>query len=236
MKNDLPIRCLVVDDEPLATKLLAQYINRTEGLQLVMKTTRPREALKKIQEGLVDVVFLDIQMPQLNGIELMKMIGLSCKIVLTTAYTQYALDGFEHGVADYLLKPLTYERFLVAVNKIREKHEINPKQFSEIPDFIFVKTGHRIQRLGFSSILYIEALRDYIAFHTTEGKVLSLENMKSMEAVLPESLFIRIHKSFIVNKSKINFLEKWKVVINKTYLPVGETYREKLMGNLKLDK
>jgi len=234
MKNDMPIRCVVVDDEPLATKLLAQYVSKTPGLELKMKTTRANEALKRVQEGNVDLIFLDIQMPQMNGIELMKVVGKNCHVVLTTAYPEYALEGFEHDVIDYLLKPITYDRFLVAVNKIKERFHKEPVIFTEAPQYIFIKSGHRIQRIMFSSIFYIEALRDYIAFHTDEGKMLSLENMRNMEEVLPATIFTRIHKSFIINKSKIEFIEKWKIIINKQYLPVGETYRKKLIAELNI--
>ena len=232
MNHSKPIRCLVVDDEPLAVKLLSKYIEKTEDLELVMKTTKANAALKKIQEEDIDLVFLDIQMPQMNGIELMKIIHEDCYIILTTAYAEYALEGFEHDVVDYLLKPVTYERFIKAVNKVKEKQ--GAKVFKESPDYIFIKSGHRLLRISFSSIFYIEALRDYIAFHTDEGKILSLENMKDMENVLPASVFTRIHKSYIINKSRIDFFEKWKIVINKKHLPVGETYRNKLMAEFKI--
>ncbi|TMI86421.1 MAG: response regulator transcription factor [Bacteroidetes bacterium] len=233
MKNEMPIRCVVVDDEPLATKLLVQYVSKTPGLELQMKTTRANEALKQVQDGNVDLIFLDIRMPEMNGIELMKIIRKDCHVVLTTAYPEYALEGFEHDIIDYLLKPITYDRFLIAVNKIKERLHKEPKILTEAPQYIFIKSGHRIRRITFSSILYIEALRDYIAFHTNEEKILSLENMKNMEEVLPPGIFTRIHKSFIINKSKIEFIEKWKIIINKQYLPVGETYRKKLVTELK---
>jgi DNA-binding LytR/AlgR family response regulator len=224
----------VVDDEPLATRLLAQYINKTEDLELVMKTTRPKEALRKVQEGNVNLIFLDIQMPQMNGIELMKIVRKNCNIILTTSYPEYALEGFENDVVDYLLKPITYDRFIIAINKVKERFSQGNQDNAEVPNYIFIKTGHRIQKIELSSILYIEALRDYIAFHTKEGKMLCLENMRNMEELLPANTFTRIHKSFIINKSKIEFLEKWKIVINKQYLPVGETYRHKLMTELKI--
>lgn len=229
-----PIRCLVVDDEPLAVKLLAQYAERTDGLELVMRTTKANAALKKIQEGKIDLAFLDIQMPQMNGIELMKIINKDCCVILTTAYPEYALDGFEYNAVDYLLKPITYDRFIKAVNKVKERYE--SKISKEPPDYILIKSGHRIMRILFSSIFYIEAQRDYIAFHTDEGKILTLENMKDMEIILPPAIFSRIHKSYIINKSKIEFFEKWKIVINKSHLPVGETYRNKLVSEFKIER
>lgn len=233
MKDDTLIQCVVVDDEPLAARLLAQYVSKTPGLELQLKTTKAKEALKQVQEGNVDLIFLDIQMPQMNGIKLMKIIRKNCQVVLTTAYTEYALEGFEHDAVDYLLKPITYDRFVRAVNKVKEK--FGHKVSQNTPDYIFIKSGHRIMRISFSSIFYIEALRDYIAFHTDEGKVLSLEKMKDMESILPQAIFTRIHKSYIINKSRIEFFEKWKIVINKKHLPVGETYRSKLMSEFKTE-
>lgn len=229
MKNDICIKCLVVDDEPLAVSLLAQYIAKTPGLELVMKTTRVKEALGKVRSGCVNIIFLDIQMPELSGIEFMQIMPGDCRVVLTTAYPEYALEGFEHDVIDYLLKPITYERFITAIEKAKKRLTAERQK----PDHIFIKSGRRIQRIAFDTIFYIESLRDYIAFHTPEGKILSLDNMKNMEELLPSTTFLRIHKSYIVNKTKIEFLEKGKVIINKKYLPVGETYRSKLISELK---
>jgi two-component system LytT family response regulator len=225
------IRCLVLDDEPLAAKLVSQYVEKTEGLELVMKATKVSAVLKKMQDEKIDLVFLDIQMPEMNGIELMKMINKECYVILTTAYPEYALDGFEHDAVDYLLKPITYDRFIKAVNKVKTRSGYGISKGTN--DYIYIKSGHRIQRISFSSVFFIEALRDYIAFHTDHGKILSLENMKDMENVLPADLFTRIHKSYIINKSKIEFFEKWKVVISNHHLPVGETYRTKLLSELK---
>jgi len=225
------IKCVVADDEPLAVKLLTDYISKTPGLEMVFQTTNVLEALQFVQEGKADLVFLDIQMPELSGIQFMKIIRNSCKVILTTAYHEYALESYEHDVVDYLLKPVTFERFMSAVQKVRLRIA---EKAASAEDYIFIKTEHRIQKLDLSSILYIEALRDYIAFHMLDGKVLSLESMRNMETILPSDRFIRIHKSYIINKDKINFLERGKVVINNQYLPVGDTYRERLTAQLKI--
>jgi two-component system, LytTR family, response regulator len=235
MKNNTSIRCLVVDDEPLAVKLLAQYISQTPGLELVMKTTHAKQALEKSLAGDVDIIFLDIQMPELSGLEIMEIIRNDCRVVLTTAYPQYALKGFEYDAIDYLLKPITYERFLLAIEKAKERLTPGQQIMRNKPDHIFIKSGHRIHRIDFDSIFYIESLRDYIAFHTSKGKILSLENMKDMESMLPSSVFIRIHKSYIINKPKIDFFEKWKITINGQCLPVGDTYRSKVITELKVN-
>jgi DNA-binding LytR/AlgR family response regulator len=230
-----PIRCIVIDDEPLAVKLLSDYISKTPGLELVYTTTKVLEALPLIQEGKADLLFLDIQMPELTGIQFMNIIGNNCKIILTTAYNEYALQGYEYDVVDYLLKPITFERFVIALQKARSRlQELVPAAVvASADEYIFVKTEYRIQKLDLRSILYIEALRDYIAFHTTGDKILSLESMRHMEEVLPPQQFIRIHKSYIINKDNIDFLERGKVVVKGAYLPVGETYKENLLLRVK---
>ncbi|MFT3825992.1 MAG: LytTR family DNA-binding domain-containing protein [Chitinophagaceae bacterium] len=239
MTNTSVIKCVVVDDEPLAVKLLTDYIAKTPGLELVFKTTHVLEALQIVQEGKADLIFLDIQMPELSGIQFMKIIRNSCKVILTTAYNEYAMEGYEHDVVDYLLKPITFERYMMAIQKARlrlqEKNIAEPTpQQASVEEHIFIKSEYRIQKIEHASILYIEALRDYIAFHTTDGKILSLESMRNMETLLPANRFIRIHKSYIVNTDKIDFLERGKVVINNQYLPVGDTYRERLMARIRI--
>jgi len=231
------IRCIVVDDEPLPVKLLGDYINKTPGLQLVLKTTRVLEALQYVQDGKADLVFLDIQMPELTGIQFIKIIRGACKVILTTAYSQFAAESYEHDVVDYLLKPITFERFSVAVQKAKKRLQEDVKTIpvtAPAADHIFVKTEYRIQKINLADILFIEAMRDYIAFHTPVGKVLSLDSMRNMEEVLPQPQFIRIHKSYIINKNNINFIERNRVVINNQYLPVGDTYKQNLDAALGL--
>lgn len=236
MSNNPPLRCVVVDDEPLAVGLLAQYIGKTPGLTLVFKTTHVLEALSVIEQGEADLLFLDIHMPELSGMQFMKIIGNRCKVILTTAYPQYALEGYEHDVVDYLLKPFSFDRYMMAVVKAKERLEQKTAApASEPPDHIFIRAEYRIQKLNFDAILYIEGLRDYVAFHTPAGKVLSLESMKKMETLLPAGTFIRIHKSYIINRNKIEFLDRGKVIINGQYLPVGDTYRERFMAQLGID-
>jgi len=230
MTDPAPIRCIIVDDEPLAVALLADYVMKTPGLEIVLRTTHVLEALQAVQENKADLLFLDIQMPELTGIQFLKIIRNRCKVILTTAYTQYALDGYEHDVADYLLKPITLDRFMIAVQKAKERL-ITPARKQ---DHIFIKTEYRVQRVDLAAIHYIEALRDYVAVHTGTGKILSLESMKHMEEMLPEDQFIRIHKSYIINCSRIDFLERGRVVIGKEYLPIGDTYKEKVKMKLGL--
>lgn len=233
MSNPAPIRCVIVDDEPLAVGLLAQYVEKTPGLAVAFKTTHVLEALSVIERGDADLLFLDIHMPELSGMQFMKIIGNRCKVILTTAYPQYALEGYEHDVVDYLLKPFSFDRYMMAVMKAKERLESKQAAAEkDQPDHIFIKAEYRIQKVNLDAIFYIEALRDYVAFHTPAGKILSLESMKKMEATLPASAFIRIHKSYIINRNKIEFLDRGKVIINGQYLPVGDTYRDRFMALL----
>lgn len=226
MENKPLIRCIVLDDEFLAIKLLGGYVSQTAGLQLVLKTINAVEAVAAIQNGLADLIFLDVQMPEITGIEVMNIIrNTETKVILTTAYQQYALDGYEHDIIDYLLKPITFERFLIAVNKAQTRLGATPEP-KPAADYIFIKTEYRLQKTPLSSIRYLEALGDYIAFHTTTGKILSLERMKNMDEALPQNNFLRIHKSYIININHIDYLERGRIVINKEYLPIGETYKE----------
>jgi DNA-binding LytR/AlgR family response regulator len=228
-----PIKCIAIDDEPLALKLICDYIERTKDMQLLDKTTKANCGISLVQNSDVDLIFLDVQMPDINGMEFMRIVKRpGVKMILTTVHTQYALPSYEHEVVDYLLKPITFERFTIAVNKVRERFFRQDE--SDQPDHLFVKVEYRLQKIKFDSILYIEGLRDYIAFHTTNGKILSLENMRNMEQVLPPNKFTRIHKSFIINKDHIDYLERGRIVINKEYLPIGDTYREHVMKQLGL--
>jgi DNA-binding LytR/AlgR family response regulator len=232
MENKSLVRCIVLDDEYLAVKLLSGYVRQTAGLELVLGTTNAMKATAAIQKGDADLIFLDVQMPEITGIELMRITRNSAaKVILTTAYTQYAIDGYEHDIIDYLLKPITFERFLIAVNKAKAR--LKPLAKQELsPDFLLIKTEYRLQKMPFFSILYLEALGDYIAFHTSQGKILSLERMKNMEEQLPQRNFLRIHKSYIINIDHIDYIERGRIIINKEYLPVGETYKEAVRRKL----
>jgi len=218
------IRCLVVDDEHPAIRLLSGYIKRTPGLQLMLQTTSAPEALEAINKGTADLVLLDIQMPEMTGLELMESLeNHHPGVIFTTAYTEYAMEGYEYDVIDYLLKPITFERFLIAIAKAKQRiGSMFPPQCS---GYLLLKTEYKVQKTDFSTILYIEGLGDYLIFHLTTGKVMTLERMKKMERVLPAECFVRIHKSYIVNIGKIDYFEKAKIVIAGQYLPVGDTFK-----------
>lgn len=244
MSSTKIISCIVVDDEPLALKLLSDYVNKTPFLQLRAQTTNPFEAIELVQAGGVDLLFLDIQMPELTGLQLMKIIGHKCKVILTTAYPDYALDGYELDVIDYLLKPITFDRFLVAAHKARERLSAEPAVVIQAPapaavkepvaGYIFVKTEYKIQKIDLADILYMEGLRDYVAIHTLGGKVLTLQSMRSFQEQLPDNQFMRVHKSFLVALDKIEFIERNRIVIAGNYIPIGETYQETFQQRLNI--
>lgn len=226
------IRCLVVDDEPLALDILEDYISKVPFLTLVKTTTSAIEGLSLVQSDAVDLVFLDVQMPELTGIQFLKIINGKCDVILTTAYSQYALDGYELDVVDYLLKPIAFDRFYKAAQKVLQISGNNQTVLPEpasIPnnhDFIFVKTEHKIQKIYLDDILYIEGLKDYISIFTKNERIITLQNMKKMEASLPSKSFIRVHKSYIIALGKIESIERSRIQIGDKTIPIGDTYRE----------
>lgn len=229
------IRCLVVDDEPLALHILEDYISKIPFLTLVKSTTNPIEALSFVQNGDVDLVFLDVQMPELTGIQFLKIANGKAKVILTTAYSQYALEGYELDVVDYLLKPIAFDRFYKSVQKVQSILNPSsapavvapePSQQDILSDFIFVKTEHKIQKVYLHDILFIEGLKDYISIFTSTERIITLQIMKKMEDALPEKHFVRVHKSYIVALNKIDSIERSRIWIKDKIIPVGDTYRD----------
>ncbi|WCT12755.1 LytR/AlgR family response regulator transcription factor [Mucilaginibacter jinjuensis] len=231
------IRCLVVDDEPLALHILEDYISKVPFLQLIKATTNPIEALTLVQDGGIDLVFLDVQMPELTGLQFLKISNGKAKVILTTAYPQYALEGYELDVVDYLLKPIAFDRFFKSAQKAQGvilpaakpavKEEPQPAQYDDfMSDFIFVKTEHKIQKVYLHDIMFIEGLKDYISIFTPEERIITLQNMKKMEDALPEKHFVRVHKSYIVALNKIDSIERSRISIGEKVIPIGDTYRD----------
>lgn len=226
------IRCLVVDDEPLALDILEDYISKVPFLSLVKTTSSAIEGLSLVQNDAIDLVFLDVQMPELTGIQFLKIINGKCDVILTTAYSQYALDGYELDVVDYLLKPIAFDRFYKAAQKVLQNsnHTQLPSSETVIShkthDFIFVKTEHKIQKIYLDDILYIEGLKDYISIFTKTERIITLQNMKKMEESLPSKSFIRVHKSYIIALSKIESIERSRIQIGEKIIPIGDTYRD----------
>jgi two-component system LytT family response regulator len=229
------IRCIVVDDKPLAIDVLKHHISKVSFLTLSFSTVNPLEALNKVIEGEVDLVFLDIQMPELSGLQFMKIVKGKCLVVLTTAYAEYALEGFENDAVDYLLKPVSFERFYKAVEKaklILKGLAETTKPSTESPTlekevkYIFVKTEYKLVRINVEDIIYVEGLQNYVIIYTPTEKITSLQTMKKTEEQLPSDQFIRIHKSFIAAINKINSIERNRVTIGDKTIALGEVYRE----------
>jgi len=233
------MQCIIVDDKPLAIDILADYISKTPFLSLAYSSTNPLDALEYIRNNPADLVFLDIQMPELTGIQFMKILQGKCRVILTTAYSKYALEGYEHDVVDYLLKPVSYERFYKAVEKARKLLLITPQANSEkntgysaAGDDLFVKTEYKIQRVPLESILFIEAKQNYIAIVMADRQVLTLQNIKAIEEKLPADKFVRVHKSYIIAINKIDVIEKSSIQAGKYNIPVGDAYREAFFARI----
>ena len=191
------LQCVIIDDEPLAIQLLADYVDQTAGLMLLHTFSNPIEAIHFLQEQPADLLFLDVQMPELTGIQVMKILNQRFPIILTTAYEQYALDGYDHHVVDYLLKPIPYDRFYQAVQKATTNNQsLEPQQAATSSSYLFVKTEYRLQRIDHADIAYLEGQGDYVAIHTSAGRIMTLENMKHFEQVLPATSFCA-HSPFL---------------------------------------
>ena len=235
------LRCALVDDEPLALSLLESYVRKTDSLELCGSYSSAIQAMKSLPEHPVDLLFLDIQMPELNGLEFSRMVSDNTRIIFTTAFEQYAIDGYRVNALDYLLKPISYNDFIEAVNKALQWFELRKK--AETPDsvqtslptdsnHIYVKSDYKIVQIELDKILYIEGLKDYIKIYTEDNPrpILSLTSMKTMEEKLPSNRFIRVHRSYNVQKQKIKIIDKGRIVFGKEYIPVSDSYKQELQN------
>lgn len=228
-------KCIVVDDEPLARQLILSYIDQIPAMECLGSYPSAVEALAALMEQKVDVVFIDIEMPGLSGLNLIKSLKTHPKIVFITAYTEYAVDAFEIEATDYLVKPVTFERFLKTVQKINAGSGYNSplNQQAQQLSTIFLKVDRRLVQIPLTSIIYIEGLGDYLKVHTKDKTYITYMALGKMEALLPASAFIRIHRSTIINKTLIQFIEGNFIRINDADLPIGLTYRDNLLKSLK---
>ncbi len=234
------INCLIIDDEQAAIDVLKIYINNVPSLNLVAESLGPVEALEIVYSQKIDLVFVDIQMPELSGLDFIKLTKGRCKFILTTAYKQYALEGYEYNVVDYLLKPISFERFLQAIQKVQDtmivpipQQETQSTISSKSEDYVFIKTDNRMQKVNFAEILFVEGLGNYVTIHTTKGKFVTLLNVKDLEENLPSEMFMRVHRSYIISLGKIEFVEGNQIFLDKdTSIPLGETYKNQLWAAL----
>lgn len=229
------IKCIAIDDEPLALEVIENHISKVEQLELVGTFTNPLKAFSFLKENEVELIFLDIQMPELSGLDLLKLIPKRPHVILTTAYSEYALEGYELDVSDYLLKPILFERFFKAINKVEKYMALEFKeaqsgeainQIQSNNNFIFVKTEYKTVKVNLDEILYIEGWKDYVKIHLKEEVILSLLSIRVLEQQLSESMFLRVHRSFIVAHNAIESIERNRIYINGNWIPVGGSYKE----------
>lgn len=232
----MQINCIAIDDEPLALSKLEGFIRKVPDLTLIHTFDNAIEAIGWLKENKTDLIFLDIQMEQLTGIQFLEAIGAKSRVVLTTAYDQYALKGYELNVTDYLLKPFSFQRFLQAVNKVMEyysqKTESNITN-SKSESFIFVKTEYRLERVDIDKILYIEGMKDYLRIICTDKKIMTLQSFAGIEENLPANKFCRVHKSFIVAIDKIKSVERGVILIADQRIPISNTHKENFFSKIK---
>lgn len=241
----MEIKTVIIDDEPLAIEILVNYCQTLPEIRVLKTFTNPVEALGFIHKNQVDLVFLDIQMPQLTGLEFIDTLAYRPSVVFTTAYPQYAVEGFELEAIDYLIKPIPYKRFLKAFNKVNPiKEEASPAlpvatlQAATTPpedNFVFVKAEYGSVKIFVSEITYIQGLKDYLRINLTNGRyILTLSNFKSLLDKLPEKLFIRVHNSYVVNLSYVDSVQRNRVVMDTTRIPISESYKKPFFDRLKL--
>ena len=232
----MTLRCAIIDDEPLALNLMESYVKKTPFLILCGKYNSAAAALNEIEEKNIELLFLDIQMPDLNGLEFSKMLQRETRVIFTTAFDQYAIEGFKVNAIDYLLKPIKYDEFLTAANKalqwfmLKKQPQATETTFDN--DFIYVKSDYKLKQIKLSDILYIEGLKDYLKIYIeNESKpILSLISMKSMEDRLPSPRFLRVHRSYIVQTSKITIIEKGQIIFGKTRIPISDSYKDEIFN------
>lgn len=232
------IKCIAIDDEPLALKQIAKYIEKTPSLDLAGQFESAVQAIPFLQENEIDLMFLDINMPDLNGMDFIKSIKNPPRVIFTTAYSEYAIEGFKVDAIDYLLKPISYDDFLIAAEKAKQRitPETNKNVHIESNEkFLFIKSEYKIIRINLADIKYLESMREYVRIHLDAQKpIMTLMSMKKMEEYLSDKIFMRVHRSFIVNLDKITTIERNRIVFDKdTYIPVSEQYKTKFQDYLE---
>jgi DNA-binding LytR/AlgR family response regulator len=222
--------CIIIEDEPLALEKTKGFVVKTPFLNLLGTFDNALEGLAFLKSNKVDLLFLDINMDELSGIELLESSNLDCQVIITTAYSEYALKGYELYVTDYLLKPFSFERFLQAVNKIHDKKVVESNELTS--KYIFVKTENRLEKINLDEILFIEGMRDYRRIHTINKRIMTLQNFSELEQLIPAKLICRVHKSYMVAISKIEEIERSRIKISNQLIPISETYRSHFFSQI----
>ncbi len=232
------VNCIIVDDEPMAREILDNHLQKVDAIKVVATCKNAVEAFNEINSNQIDLIFLDINMPEISGLSFAKSINKNIKVVFTTAYREYAIDGFNLQAVDYLLKPISFERLLQAVNKfIGESNVVEVNSTPEITpdknDFVFVRADRKMVKINFSEINYVESLSDYIKFHLNDKLIMTRETISSIEAKLPKEDFLRIHRSYIVSMSKIESFTNEFIEIHKKALPISRSYKKDVLQRLE---
>ena len=237
------LKCVAIDDEPLARECIANYVREVDFLQLTGMGSNPVELTRLLHEQKVDLIFLDIQMPVINGIEFLKITPNPPMVIITTAYPSYALDGFQLDVLDYLVKPITFNRFFKAVSKAKDYQHLllrsssaDITEVNSTEDYFFIKCDYKYERIYFNDILYVEAMQNYVTLYTTKGKYITLLYLKNVEQNLNKNSFIRVHKSYIVSIPKIESIENNEIIIGSFRIPISRNYRDQVLDRVINDK
>jgi len=234
------LNCVIIDDEPLAREGMADYVKEIDFLNLIDTCENPVALMKLMDQHPIDLIFLDIQMPKMNGIDFLKIIQKPPMVIITTAYPSYALEGFQLNVMDYLLKPITFDRFFKAVSKAREYHQLvnraTVQKTEAATDYFFIKCGSKYEKIHFEDILYVEGMQNYITIYTVKGKYVTLLYLKNLEQNLDSHAFIRVHKSYIVAIDKIEAIEGNEIFIQQHRIPISRNYREQVIEQVVSNK
>lgn len=234
------ITCAIVDDEPIARDGLASYVKEIDFLKLAGVSANPLELISLLNEQRVDLIFLDIQMPKMTGIDFLKVFKDPPLVIITTAYPGFALEGFQLNVLDYLLKPITFERFVKSVTKARDQHLLLNRTRDTVPTedaaYVFVKCGSKYERIYIDEILFIEGSQNYVTIYTKNSKYMTLLNLKSLEEQLDSRFFVRVHKSYVVSKQKIDAIEGNELFISSHRIPISRTHRDQVLNAILQDK
>lgn len=231
----MTLNCVIIDDEPLAAELLSSYVKRTPFLHLVGAYTSAVSAIKDIRNSQIDLIFLDIQMPELSGIEFASILPKQTKIIFTTAFSQYAIEGYKVNALDYLLKPISYDAFFKSANKALLWHTEQSKQSVFTKDrFVFIKSDYKLVKVCFDDILFIEGVKDYVKIYLENNQkpLMSLLNLKKLEESLPQPEFIRTHRSYIVHMPKVTLIDRFKIVFGDYLVPISDSYKEEVQRYL----
>lgn len=238
----MTMNCAIIDDEPLAREGLSSYVREVDFLQLVTTCTNPVELIKLLDEHPIDLIFLDIQMPKMNGIDFLKIVQKPPMVIITTAFPSYALEGFQLNVMDYLLKPITFDRFFKAVNKAKDYYQLlnrpttGASKAEKDEDYFFVKCGSKYEKIFFDDILYVQGMQNYVTIYTSKAKYMTLLYLKNLEENLDKKSFIRVHKSYIVSVSKIEGIEGNEIFIQSNRIPISRNYHDMVIEQVVKSK